>query len=91
MEPDQKTDKPVTAWMIIRPLLGLFTAVGAILLCVEAIVRVKGPLLADPYIWLGNTIVGLAFLGILVSGIIGIRCKVRFVVNLWGWIFRLFK
>ncbi len=76
----------ITGWMILRPLLGLGAAVCSILLCVLAITRVSGPLVVGPYEWLGHTIVAAAFMGILVSGFLGVRCKVSFVVNLRGWL-----
>jgi hypothetical protein len=79
---------PTTGWMILRPFLGLLACVGGILGCAFAITCVTGPLVKGPYEWLGNVIVGLAFIGILGFGYVGIRCKVSFVVNVRNWIFQ---
>ncbi len=71
----------VTGWTLLRSLLGLASAVGGILLCVQAITMVSGPLVEGPYEWLGHVIVLTAFIGILICGYLGIRCKVAFILG----------
>lgn len=81
-----ETSNGVTGWMVLRPFLGVLAAVGAILLCARAITSLTGSLVEGEYEWLGHTIVGLAFIGILLSLSMGIRCKVRFARNFWKWV-----
>ena len=77
-----QTNEPVTPWTLLRPLLGLAGSVGFMLLCVVGITKVTGPLVHGPYAWVGNVIVGCAFIGILIGGYVGVRFKVAFIVAL---------